>query len=253
MRTRTFRTLAGLVAAATLVMAQKPKSKGEVEAIMAVQGAQTPDAQVAAVDNLVTKFADTEFKAWALQQAANAEQRKGDTAKAIVYAERTIEADPKAFYAIQAMLLISGELARTTREFDLDKEEKLARAEKLAKDAVAGVNTAPKPNPQMTDDQWTAVKKDETAEAHKDLGLAAMARKKFDVAIAEFKQAVEGAATPDPADIVRLASAYDQAGQPDAAIPLLDKVIGMSDANPTVKKFAEGEKKRAEDIKNGKK
>ncbi len=250
MRTRFFRSLAGLVAAATLVVAQKPKSQKEVEALMAIQNAQTPEAQVAAVDELITKFADTEFKSWALQRAAEAEQRKGDSIKAIVYAERAVEADPKAF---QAMLLISGELARATRENDLDKEEKLARSEKLAKDAITAVGAAPKPNPQITDDQWAGAKKDMIAEGHKDLGLAALARKKFDVAIAEFKLAVEGAATPDPADSVRLASAYNQAGQPDTAIPLLEKVIAAPNVNPTVKKFAEAEKKRAEDAKNGKK
>src|SRR5712691_4759966 len=250
MTTRIFRTLVGLAAAATLVMAQKPKSQKEVDALMAIQNAQTPDAQIAAVDELITKFADTEFKAWALQHAADAAQKKGDSIKAIVYAERTLEADPKAF---QAMLLISGELARSTREFDLDKEEKLARSEKLAKDAIANAGSAAKPNPQVTDDQWAGVKKDMIAEGHKDLGLAALARKEYDVAIAEFKLAVEGAATPDPAESVRLASAYNQAGQPDTAIPLLEKVIAAPNVNPTVKKFAEAEKKRAEDAKNGKK
>jgi tetratricopeptide (TPR) repeat protein len=253
MRTRIFRTLGGLVAAATLVAAQNPKSPKEREAVVAVMQATTPDAIAAAVDNLVTKFADTDFKAYALYRAASAEQQKGDLTKALVYAERAAEADPKSLYGIQAMLIVSGELARTTREFDLDKEEKLARSDKLAKEAMDNIGAAPKPGPQVTDEQWAAVKKDITAEAHKDLGLAAMARKKFDVAIAEFKVAVEGAATPDPSDMVRLASAYDQAGQFDAAAPLLDKVINAPGMNPAIKNFALAEKKRNEDGKNGKK
>ena len=35
------------------------------------------------------------------------------------------------------MLMLAAETARTTREFDLDKEEKLAKAEKYAKDGMA--------------------------------------------------------------------------------------------------------------------
>jgi hypothetical protein len=44
---------------------------------MAIQQAATPDAQIAAVENLLTKFADTEFKAMALQMAVQAAQQKG--------------------------------------------------------------------------------------------------------------------------------------------------------------------------------
>jgi hypothetical protein len=75
----------------------------------------------------------------------------------------------------------------------------------------------------------------------------------MDVAIAEFKTAVDGAATPDPIAMVRLAAAYDQAGKPDEAIPVLDKVLTMPGVNPAIKQFAEGEKKRAEAAKNAKK
>ena len=253
MRTRIFSTLALLAAAAIPAVAQNPKSPKEREAVVAVMQATTPEATIAAVDNLVSKFADTEFKAWALERAAETEQKKGDLTKAMVYAERAAEADSKSLYGVQAMLLISGELARTTREFDLDKEEKLARSDKLAKEAMDNIGSAGKPGAQVTDEQWAGVKKDIAAEAHKDLGLGALARKKFDVAIAEFKLAVEGAATPDPADMVRLASAYDQAGQFDAAAPWLDKVINAPGMNQAIKNFALGEKKRNEEGKSGKK
>jgi hypothetical protein len=40
------------------------------------------------------------------------------------------------------------------------------------------LKTAPKPNANITDDQWTAAKKDFAAEAHAALGMGAMARKK---------------------------------------------------------------------------
>jgi len=42
--------------------AQKPKSKGEVAAIQAVQAAKTPDEQIKAIENVLTNYADTEFK-----------------------------------------------------------------------------------------------------------------------------------------------------------------------------------------------
>lgn len=250
MSTRFWPAVAGLLTLAAFAFAQKPKSPKEVEALQKVINAKTPDERVAAVDDLITKFADTEFKSWAFNLAADAEQRKGDSAKAVAYAQNGLDADPKDY---QAMLLISGELAKTTRENDLDKEEKLARAEKLAKDAIASVGTAPKPGPQVTDEQWVGFKKDMISQAHEDLGLIALARKKFDVAVVEFKDSVDNAATVDPATMVRLAAAYDQSGKPDDGIAILDKVLVMPNLNPVVKQFANAEKARAEQSKSGKK
>ncbi len=246
MRKRFLAVVAAMLTLGAVAFAQKPKSQKEIDAIKAVQSAQTPDERIAAVDNLVTKFADTEFKAWALNLAADAAQRKNDSPKAIAYAQSALDTDPKNY---QAMLLISGELAKSTRENDLDKEEKLARSEKLAKDAIVAINAAVKPNPQVTDDQWTGFKKDMISQAHEDEGLIAMARKKYDVAVAEFKESVEGASTVDPASMVRLASAYDLSGKQDEGIAVLDKVLAMPNLNPVIKQFATGEKARAEQSK----
>jgi uncharacterized protein HemY len=81
-------------------------------------------------------------------------------------------------------------IAQHTKEFDLDREEKLAQVEKYAKTALELLKDAPKPNPNITDDQWTAAKKDFASEAHTALGMGAMARKKYDVAESEFKLAM---------------------------------------------------------------
>jgi len=235
---------------AGLAAAQKPKSNKERDAVIAVQNATTADARITAVDNLITNFADTEFKAWALSLAAQAESMKGDSAKAIIYANRALDADPKSY---QAMLLVAGELAAHTREFDLDKDDKLARAEKLANDAMAAIDKAVKPGPQVTDAQWANVKKDSAADAHKDLGLIAVARKKYDVAITEYRMAIDGAATPDPADRVRLASVYIEVGKADEALAEIGKTMADPNANPAVKKFAQTEQAQAEKLKAGQK
>src|SRR5262249_6261480 len=70
-------------------------SKKEADAINAVANAKTPDDKIAAAENLISTFADTEYKPWAMQAAAEAAEQKNDFAKAIFYAERALEADPK--------------------------------------------------------------------------------------------------------------------------------------------------------------
>jgi tetratricopeptide (TPR) repeat protein len=241
--------VSGLLAAATFLMAQKPKSPKETEAVMAVMKATSPDEKIAAVENLMTKFKDTEFKSYALFQAAQASQVKGDTVNALQYGNRAIEADPKNF---QALLLVSALLAQSTREFDLDKDEKLGRSTKLANDAEAAISAAAKPNPALTDDQWAGIKKDMISQAHDTLGMVAMVNKKYDAAITEFKTSIDGAATPDPTTSVRLAVAYSNSGKYDESLALLDKVMAMPGTSEAVKKAAQTEKQRIEKVRAAK-
>ena len=239
-----------LVAMTGLLMGQAKVSKKEFDAYNAIMAATTPDAQIEAVDKFVTGFADSKLKGVALFIAANAAERKGDVPKAIVYAQSSLDADPKNF---QAMILIAGELSRGTRENDLDKEEKLTRADKLANEAIETVKVAPKPNDKLTDEQWGAYQKDFASQAHEDLGMSALARKKYDAAINEFKMAVDMAANPNPSTMIRLAGAYDSAGKPDDALAVLAKVFATPGLDPNVKAFADREKAVADKLKAAKK
>jgi hypothetical protein len=228
----------------------KPKSQKEAEAINAVFSAQDPDARIAAVEALLTKYADTQFKGIALYVATVSAQQKNDSEKIVLYGERTLEADPKGY---GAMLIMGQALAARTREFDFDKEEKLGKAEKLAKEALALVATAPKPNPAMTDEQWAMAKKDFESQGHEVLGLSAMVRKKYDVAIPELKAAIEAQPQKDPSTMVRLAVTYNDAGQPDNAIAMVDQLNAMPDLPPSIKQVAAQQKLKAVQLKSQKK
>jgi tetratricopeptide (TPR) repeat protein len=243
------KTAAALMLAAGLAFAQpKPKSQAEVDAIMAIQNATEPAARITAVENLLTKFADTEFKSFALMVAAASAQQMNDYEKMVVYAERTLEADPKNF---QTMLMLASGLASRTREHDLDREEKLGRAEKLANQAIDISKTAAKPNPQITDADWEQAKKDVQAQGYEALGQIAMVRKKYDVAAQNWKTAVDTAANPDPATMVRLANAYNQMGKPDEAIAVLDKLNTMPEVHPQIKSAATEQRNNAVKLKGG--
>ncbi|MGA2115833.1 MAG: tetratricopeptide repeat protein [Bryobacteraceae bacterium] len=230
--------MAALVAAGACLMAQTPKpkvSRGEAAAYNAmVQAQNNPDALIAAAEDLLTKYADTQFKDTALALEADAYRQKGDWEKAVIYADRSMEANPKNFQSP----LTSGELlVQHTRETDLDRDDKLARAEKDLNLAIENVKAATKPNPNVTDEQWAGLQKSIVAEATSDLGLAAMTRKKYDDAIADFKTAADN--DPQPAYLVRLANAYQDAGKHDEAIATCDKVLAEPNLNPRIKAIAE--------------
>ena len=214
-----------------------PKSKDELAALQALINAQSsPDATIKAAEDLMTKFADTDFKDLALFSEAGAYERKRDIDKAQTYAERTLEVNPKYF---QATLMMAELLAQNTRENDLDREEKLGRSEKYAHDTMQLLKEAPKPNPQIPDQQWEDAKKDLNAESHNALGLAALVRKQYDVAIAEFKTAADTASHPEPAYLVREASALNSAGKFDDAVAICDKVMADQQVHPQIRQVAQ--------------
>jgi len=226
----------------------KPKTQAEVTALQAMFAATDPDARIKAGEDVLLNFANTEFKSFILVTIADAYNRKGDNVKMTVYAERAIEADPKNY---QAMLMLAQGIASKVRENDLDKDARLAQAEKYANDAIAAVKDAVKMNPALTDEQWNAAKKDYIADAHQALGMVAAVRKKNEVAVSEYKMAVNDASNPDPATRVRLAAALNKAGKYDEAIAELDKVMAAPDVNPAVKQFAQAERVRAVTAKSG--
>jgi tetratricopeptide (TPR) repeat protein len=233
-----------LVAGVSILMAQAappkapaPKSKDELAALQALINARSnPDATIKAAEELITKFADTDFKDMALFSEAGAWEQKRDVDKAQTYAERTLEVNPKYF---QASLMLAELLAQNTRENDLDKEEKLGKSEKYAHETIEMLKAAVKPNPQIPDQQWEDAKKDLTAESHNALGLAALTRKKYDVAFTEFKTASDGASHPEPAYQVRMASALQSGGKYDEAIAICDKIMADQQVHPQIRQVAQ--------------
>lgn len=240
--------LIGLLAIAGMATAQKVKSQKEGEAVNAVIAAQTPDARIAAVENLLSKFKDTEFKAAVLEMAANAAQQKNDAAATMIYGQRALDANPKS---MQALLILSSTIAQGTKEFDLDKDEKVKKATKMANDAIAILGTAEKPNPQLPDEQWANIKKDMLSRGHETLGMLAAIDKKYDVAITEFKAASDAGSTPEPTVLIRLAVAYTNAKRFDEANATVDRVLAMAGTPESLKKIAQEEKARIAKLKGG--
>lgn len=251
MRMRTIAAvILGLTSGTALLFGEvkqpKVKSQKEAEAVQAMFQAQDPDSRIAAAENLMNKFADSQFKPYALQMEAMSYQQKGDAEKTIIYSERVLEIDPKNYVS---MLTLANTIAQNTREFDLDREEKLGRAEKYARSAIDTVTAAEKPRPDLSDENWAQAKTELIAQAHEAIGIANMVRKKWDAAINEFNSAVNGNPTPEPATLVRLGSCYNAAGKPDDAIQVLNKVLAMPNLHPTIKAVAEQERAKASALK----
>ncbi|HXR76467.1 MAG TPA: tetratricopeptide repeat protein [Bryobacteraceae bacterium] len=225
----------------------RAKSQKELDALKQVQAATDPEQRITAIQNVLENFADTEYKQVLLDMAVQSAEQANDYPKIMIYGERATQGNPNDYEALTAM---AAGTAQNTKEFDLDKEQKLAKVDKYAQQAIAAMKSASKPSGQLTDEQWEQEKKQLTAEAYASMGAAAMLRKKYDDAITNFKTAAD--TNPDAVILVRLADAYNNANQPDNAITTADRVIAMNDAPANLKQFAQAEKAKAQKAKGGK-
>jgi hypothetical protein len=230
-------------AAPAVAKAPAPKSQGEVTALQAWQAAaqsNDSDAVIKSVEDLLAKYPDTEFKDIVLTTEADAYQRKKDWIKAQIYAEQALAANPKSY---QASVMLADILSKHTGEHDLDRDDKLSKAEKYAHQTIDLIGAAPKPRPDITDAQWESIKQGFVGQAQDDLGLAAMVRKDWVASVAAFKAAV--AADPQPAYSVQMANALLSANKYDEAIAACDKVLAEPNLHPQIKNAAQGIKDAA--------
>ncbi|HEV2446249.1 MAG TPA: hypothetical protein VGS58_10020, partial [Candidatus Sulfopaludibacter sp.] len=223
----------------------KPKSNKEVAALNAINSAATVDDKLKAIDNVLTNFKDTEFKPMLLDMALQLEAQKGDYAQVMTYGELVLDKDPKN---APALVTMAAETARRTREFDLDKDAKLAKADKWAKDGIEAAKTAPKPaGTALTDEQWESQKKDLQSQGYEALGMSAAVNKKYDDAVANFKEAL--ALSPTAGTWLRLGQAYEDAGKLDDANDAFDKAGAMSNATAQIKTIAANKKAEVAKLK----
>jgi tetratricopeptide (TPR) repeat protein len=238
---RAFRNIAALTWAALALgllplWAQKVKSQKEQQAILAVQVAKTPDERIAAIEKVLTDFADTEFKTALLQMAVQSEQQKNDYAQTVFYADRLLKADPMNAYAL---VTLASETARHTRENDLDKDEQLSKVDKWAKDGIEAAKVLPKVRADIPDADWEGVRKDLEAQGYVAMGMADVLRKNYDGAATNYKESLKIGASPNPATLVRLAQVYMSSGKLDDANFTLDKAINTPDVPAQIKTVAE--------------
>lgn len=224
-------------------------SPDEIKDLQAIQSKAiaTPadaDARMAAINAFVAKYPATQFKGYALTMAGEAAQGKGDSARARFYYEQAIAADPNSDYA---MIMLGADIAQNVKPNAMDKAAQVAKATKLANDALALIAKRVK-QPQEPQAQFDADKASDTSRAHMTLGLAAMADEKYEAAGKEFMLASDA----DAMNLLRAGMAFNNGKKIDEADAALNKFIAVPGLPDQYKKMAEDEKKRGQQIKAGK-
>lgn len=221
----------------------------EVKDIQAIQSKQiaTPadaDERMAAVTAFVAKYPTSQFNGYMLTMAGEAAQGKGDSARARFFYEKAIAADPNSDYA---MIMLGADIAQNVKENAMDRPQQVARATKLANDALAIIAKRVK-QPQEPEANFEAEKQADIGRAHMTLGLAAMADLKYEAAGKEFLLAAGG----DAMNLLRAGMAFNNGKKIDDADAALNKFLAIPSLPDQYKKMAEDEKKRGQQIRTAK-
>jgi tetratricopeptide (TPR) repeat protein len=178
-----------------------------------------PDEQIKLIEDFLLQYPVTELKEYAYQAATQAYQSKNDYTKVLTYGELTLGENENN---LVALLILSSAIPERTGKNDLDKEAKLTQAEQYAKRGLAVLAKLAMP-PNLTDEQWSQVKKDAESTPHAALGMVALIREDFPKSESEFKMAAEMASKPDPVTLYRLGLCYSFEKKYDLAVDALDR------------------------------
>jgi tetratricopeptide (TPR) repeat protein len=200
----------------------RPKSQEESDALMAVQNATDADGRIKAAQKVLMEFKKTEFKEWLLYMIVVSAGEKKDYVEMEVYGDRLLEANPEhGLVLVDLGYLIAGQ----ARVDDLNKSERLAKAEGFAKRALRVIPTMPKPNPQVTDELWLSERKTMMAQVHETLGIVAYMRDDYAGAEESFRKSIAAASQLRGTAYVRLGQALLDQGKLAEAEEASDKAM----------------------------
>jgi len=215
------------------------KSKDEYDAFMQVQSA--PDAATAEnlAINFETKYPQSQLKAMAYNLVMRKYQEGNNLDKVLLTGRKAISFDPDD---VQALLLVSGALANSTHDTDIDKDEKETELRKDATHAIELLNAGALTKLGANQEQNNVA----LALAYSALGAVDTHLHNWAAAEPNLRKATELTPDSDPVLWLNLALALDNQQKYPDALNAANKAVQLASAPGygEVLKTAQGEQAR---------
>ena len=221
------------------------KSQAEFDAFQQLNDPNlSPDDLIRLSEEFLVQYPDTELKTHIYRIEMQAYQQKNDFVNMLDFGVKILKEEPDD--AITLIMLASA-LPERTQENDLDRDEKLRKAEDYSKRAFQAIDKLPQPD-QMPEAQWNAVRNDARGQIHAAQGLIAMKRKQYPVAQTEFRKAADIQSQKDPVILWRLGLAYQMDRKYEQARDAYKEAVAAGGVNVGGQDLAAEELKRVEDF-----
>jgi tetratricopeptide (TPR) repeat protein len=179
-----------------------------------------------AADDFATKFPESELRVLLFKAAMRAYQNANNGDKMLEEAQKLLKVDPDDPEALIASAEVTTE---HTRDTDLDKDQRFAKATKDAQHALETIDTdVPMPAniPQAQIDAYKGLLR---SSAYSILGTIQYDQEKYADAEGYFRKSIDAyPAQPDPVVVLRLALALDKQGKYPDALTQANKAVDLT-------------------------
>lgn len=221
----------------------------------ALQTELDPDKAIALADAYLQKHPHSNILSYVYAFEANAYQTKGDAAKIVEYAEKSLELKKDNLMSLMMVTLVI-----PTPQFinlhQADEEQQLTLAETYAQEAFKAIDNL-KNQPNESDAAFAKRKAQANSSLHSSmgmihldraqLGLTGLDKEELAKAEKEYKLAISLTDQPEPSDYYRLGEALRLQGKLDDSIAAFTKCSELSQGR--LKQFADDQVERLKKAK----
>jgi len=238
---------AGTPAAPKVAKTPEAKTPEEFKAYQEVAQVTDINAGEVAADEFAKKYPQSELRVNAYGVVLQKAYEAGNSDKVIQIGRKFLAIDPES---PMTLVVTATALAETTKDTDLDAEQKTEEANKYLNKAVANIETM-LPQPGVTPDQFANLQSVLRNMAYAAKGYLAMNKKDFPGAEMAFQKAIEATPQqPDPTLYLRLAVTQDSQKKFAPAFANATKAmqIAQEQNNMVVANLARGERDRVQKL-----
>jgi len=225
------------------------KSADEMKAYQDAASKTDPAQAEAAADAFAAKYPNSELKSALYARTMNLYGQANNAEKVIEVGRKAIAVDPTDPVPL---VQVASALVESTRETDMDREQRLVEAAKDAHAAIDNLDTGLMVPPNAPADQVAAVKANILTMAYDALGMVDMNKKDYAAAEQEFAKAIDATkAQPEAVIYLRLSVAQDQLKQYPQALDSANKAVQYAPAGSAAQNLAKQQQARLQKLAAG--
>jgi tetratricopeptide (TPR) repeat protein len=198
-------------------------SQEELKAYQDAFALTDPDKLEAAANDFSTKYPNSQLRASLYIRAMNLYAQSNNTEKVIDTGRQAIAADPTNPIPL---VQVASALAESTRESDIDRDQRMAEAAKDAHAAIDNIETGLVLPANADPARVEAAKRSILTMAYDTLGMVDLGKKDYTAAVTNLQQAIsKSAGNPEAVLYLRLSVAQDNLKQYPQALDSANKAV----------------------------
>jgi tetratricopeptide (TPR) repeat protein len=222
------------------------KSQDELKAYQDASAKTDPAEMEAAADAFAAKYPNSEMKGALFVRAMGLYAQANNSEKLVAAGRKAIAADPTNPVPL---VQVASVLAESTRDTDLDREQRLDEAAKDAQAAINNVDSGLIVPPNAPPDKVAGAKRSILMMAYDTLGMIDLSKKDYAAAEQDLLKAADvSKATPEAVIYLRLSVAQDQLKKYPQALDSANKAVQYSPEGSAARNYAKQQQSRVKTL-----